>query len=181
MRERGEGKTKLVLRVTNCADDFADGVLQVFRRPVRLFNHLFPVPLVNVYRMEIVHFLVTTDGVHIRIYSFACGKTVVVERHALPFRKRMNNCRLRACFFYAEGYGTFNTVEVVIQSGLRLYEQRSGYPAQIERIAQLFFKNSVDHTDSGLCFVNAENGFVSLRHDCSAHRQPPFFIKKLLL
>ena len=69
----------------NRAADGADGRLQIIKRTVGRCDDLFPIPLIDINRMQVIHFLVAADGIHIRIQSLARLKTVFIERHPFPF------------------------------------------------------------------------------------------------
>ena len=62
----------------------AHGIFQVFFVAVFAGDYLFPVPLVDVERMQTVGLFVAANGVHIGIKTGVHLKAVAGERHALP-------------------------------------------------------------------------------------------------
>ena len=70
---------------TDGVDNAAYRPAEVFRRPFTLGDDLFPVPLVDVQRMQIIQLLITADGVHIGVQPGSGFKTVIMQRLAFPF------------------------------------------------------------------------------------------------
>ena len=85
--------------------------------------------------MEIVHLLIASDRVHVGIETLARGKSVGMQRHALPFRQRMDDDGIPARFFDIKTNRTLHPVQVVVQSGIRIDEKRRRYPLEIQHIA----------------------------------------------
>ena len=58
--------------------DLGEGEYDVSEIKVSFFfsYYFFPVPLVNIDRMNVVSFFIATDGTHICVKSFAVGKSV---------------------------------------------------------------------------------------------------------
>ena len=62
-------------------------------------NDLFPIPLVNKNRMNVIRDLVAADRVHIRVEPFSMGKTIFLQRIALPLGKGLNDLGISAGLF----------------------------------------------------------------------------------
>ena len=69
----------------------ADGILQGIQGTVFLFDNFFPVPLVYINGMDIVHFFVAADGAHIGIKTFSYMEAVFFQCVTFPFCKRVYN------------------------------------------------------------------------------------------
>ena len=181
-------------RITDRADLALDGVFEVSERSGFSGDDLFPVPLVGVDGMEIVHLFITADRIHIGIKTFTRGKTICVERHALPFCKRMYDDGISARFLHVKTNGTFHTAQVVVQSRFGVNEKRGGNTLQIEHEAKSFFKGTLEHTDGILCIIHTEGRLITLRHNYFTHKDKssnvftkiyysiapyPLFVKKI--
>ena len=60
----------LVFHVLDDLKDLAYGCLQGGFGPLFFGDHLFPVPLVNVNRVEVIEVFVLTNGVHVGVKPF---------------------------------------------------------------------------------------------------------------
>ena len=186
-----ERNAERIVRLADGADDVAHGALQIRLVPVlghldRLVNptdgllqerdgallarnDLFPVPLVDVNRVEVVHLFVAPDGVHIGEQALADVELVALERQPLPLGKRMDDLRVDADIGNVERDGPLDAVEVVIEAGFFIDKQRCGHTAQIERIAQIHLKIALDELDCPLQLINAERSMLVLRNGQLAH------------
>ena len=96
--------------------DRADCVDQSFHGTFFFGNDLFPVPLINIYRMDVVQVFITTDRDHICIKALAMSKAVFLQRIAFPFGKGMYDLSIFVLAFDVEAYRTFYTVKIVVQT-----------------------------------------------------------------
>ena len=91
--------------------DFADSVLKCLCVTFFLRNYFFPVPLVNIQRMDVVCIFITTYRTHICVKPFAGMEIVILQCISLPFCKRMNDlCNRTILFFDVKGNRTFYAV-----------------------------------------------------------------------
>ena len=105
-------------------------ILQKCKRTLLTGNHCFPVPLVNIERVEIVKLLVCSDGIHVGIYAISRIYLVFCKRHTLPLSQRMNNlCLSVAKILYRKGHCPFHTIEVVVYAKTLKYKQRRCHTA----------------------------------------------------
>ena len=116
-------------------------------------DDFFPIPLVNINRMEIIQGFITANRIHIGIQTFAGTEVVTVKSHSFPFCQRVYYFSSYAGSRHFKADGTFYAVEVVVQSCGRINEQRRGYAFQIQCLRQMFFKGLMDQTDCVLCFI----------------------------
>ena len=119
--------------------------------------------------MEVIHFLVAANGVHIGEETLADIELVTLERKTLPLGKRVHDLCVDANVGNIKGNGTLDTVEVVVQTGVFIHEQRSGNPAKIEGIAQIHLEIALDEFNGALHFINRQRGVVVLRDHDVAH------------
>ena len=121
-------------------DDAAHDVLQERDTALVRGDDAFPVPLVDVDGVEVVHLLVAADGVHIGIEPLAGGEAVGTEGEALPFGERVDDLGGFMGLGDVEADGALDAVEVVVKAGVRVDEQGSGHAAQTERVCEIFFE-----------------------------------------
>ena len=76
--------------------DPLDNVFQIGFVPCFPGNDLFPVPLIHIDGMEVIHAFVAADGVHIGDKPLAGTEAVARKRVALPLCQRMYHLRLDA-------------------------------------------------------------------------------------
>ena len=113
--------------------DAAHGGLQEVE--VALFggHHGFPVPLVNVERVQVVKLLVGAYGVHVGIDAVARLHLIVGQGEPLPLGKRVHHFGAGvAKVFDGERHGAFHSVEVVVYAEAFQHEQRRGDAAQAQ-------------------------------------------------
>ena len=85
--------------------------------------------------MKIVQVFVAPDGIHVGIQSVACRDAVGGEFHPFPFGERVDHFgHAVAHTMNREPDGTFDTVQVVIDTGAREDEQGSRHAAQVKRL-----------------------------------------------
>ena len=126
------------LGVADGGDNVHDGGLEVIQVPVLRQDDLLPVPLVDVDRVEVVQLvLVAADGVHVGIQALARPEVVALERHALPLGKALHDLGSRVGVQDIEGDRALIAVEVVVQAGIFVHEQRRGDAVEIEPRAQI--------------------------------------------
>ena len=104
--------------------------------------------------MQVVQLFIPADGVHIGIDALAHAEVIFLQREPLPFCQRMYYLSLRAHGGHIEGYRTFITVQIVVQTGAFAHEQRRGYAAQIQCVCKLLLKIMLDEFDGDLHIVH---------------------------
>ena len=98
--------------------------------------------------MRVVHIVVPADGVHIRIDPFPLVKSVTIQRHPFPFRQRLHD--LHRGILDVEkikSNAPFHTVQSIVQSALRIYEQRRADALQIHFFRKSPFERIFDPFD----------------------------------
>ena len=120
------------LCITDAAHNAAYRLMQQMLIARFLGNDLFPVPLVHVDRMQIVKLFIPTNGIHVCIDALARMDVIAIQRHALPFGQGMYNLTLGFRCRNVEAHGAFNSVQVVVEAGAGIDEQRSRNPLQIK-------------------------------------------------
>ena len=167
--------------VADAAHDLPHRILQGVQIAGLRGDDPLPVPLVDVDGVQVVQFFVPADGVHVGINALARMEVVAVQRHALPFRQRLHHLRVHACGGDIKADGTLHAVQVVVQAGGGLHEQRRRHPLQVQRLRQMVLKSPLDQADSGLRFIKAQFRLITGRDKGFAHSSRPFAIKDFLL
>ena len=126
--------------VADRLNNACDRLLEVVDRAGFGRDDLFPVPLVDVNGVQVIHFFITADGVHIGIKALARLKAVFVKGEPLPFGERVDDLCLRPGFENIKRDGAFNAVEVVVDAGRGIDEQRRGNPLESQRFRELLLK-----------------------------------------
>ncbi len=137
-------------------------------------DDLLPVPLVDVDGVEIVEFLVSTDGVHVGVKSFSDTEPVITERHALPLGEGLNDLRLCSGVLDVEGDLAFITVQVIVQAGGCLKKQRRGNAVKLQGGGQRISKLALDDTDRLLGIILRKKRMISVRNNDMTHRENLF-------
>ena len=132
-------------------------------------DNLFPVPLVHIDRVDIIQFLIPTDGVHIGIQSLAGLKAVAEKRQALPLGQRMDDLRLPPDIRHIKGDGALHAVQIVIEARGSFHKQRGRDTAEVQIAAQRILKQPLDQTDGFLGIVQRKTAVVPLRNEYLAH------------
>ena len=124
---------------------------------------LFPIPLIDKNRMDIVRDFVAADGVHIGIKPFAGGKAVAAQRKALPFCKRLDDLVFAVDPVDIEPDRAFETVQVIVQTAILCYKQRRGNASQIKLYGNVAFEKILYFFYRDLCLAYVECGGIALR------------------
>ena len=99
--------------------------LEEVQVPLAVCHHALPVPLVNVNGMDVVYVIIRTDGVHVRVKTCSRLKAMVGQSHPLPFGKALHYLHGGLIHVsHIEPDRTLNTVEVIVDSAVRLDEKR---------------------------------------------------------
>ncbi len=155
-----------VLRVADGSDDVHRGGLEIIYIPVFREDDLFPVPLIDIHRMEIIqHVLIAADSVHIRAQPAPGVKAVAFERHALPLGKRMHNLGFLVGAENIKRHGALYAVEIVIETRARLNKQRCGHAVEIQKRAEPVLKKAFEKPNGFLRVIDAQKAFVAVGDD----------------
>ena len=131
-------------------------IVEIFGVSLRLVDDFFPVPLVDIDRMQIVDLFVFPYGIHIGIQTVSLIEDIVMKGHAFPFGQRVNDHALLIDERGREVDRLCLAVQVIIETCAFQNEEGSGYPFQVESFRKLFFKCLFDETDRGLCLVQVQ-------------------------
>ena len=167
--QAGEGDLQGVVGLHHSAYDGADGLAQVLLIAVLALDDLFPVPLIHIDGVEVVHLLVAADGVHVGEQALAGLEVIALQRQALPLGQGVHHLTGGAHIGDIKGNRALHAVEVVVQTGILLHEQRSGNPAQIQRLPQIHLKIALDELDSPLHLIGGQRRLVAGRDRQFAH------------
>ena len=176
-RKAGELPLQLVERAADRADDPAHRILEELGRAHLAVDHLFPVPLVDVDRVEVVELLVAADRIHIRHKAVADEKAVVVQRQPLPLRQRVHDLRVQRGGGDVERDRALDAVQVVVQAGRRVDKQRRGHALQVQCGADFDEENIFDQADRLLRLIKAEARRITFRNGNPVHNNHPFFAR----
>ena len=171
----GEHGVEVHLGGADSGHDGANHVFQIRLGAVLLPDDLFPVPLVHIDGVEVVQFLVPADGVHITVQALAHPEAVILEGLALPLCQRLDHLCFNAAVFHIEGDFPLDAVQVVVQAGRSLHEERRGHAVEIQRGAQGVGKQPLHRANGALGVVQVQRGRVVCGNDRFAHKEPPLF------
>ncbi len=131
-----------------CSVDFPDGAPEIFKRAVGRADGLFPVPLVHIQGVDIVKFLVGTDGVHVGVQSESGVDIVNPELHSFPLCKRVDDFGSAvAKRFHGESHRTLRAVQVIVKSRSGEHEKRSSDAPEIQRRGKFLLEILFDSLD----------------------------------
>ena len=123
--------------------------------------------------MEVVHVLVAADGVHVAVEAFADPEAVVLQGFALPLGQRLDHLHLDAAVLGVEGDFPLDAVQVVVQAGGGLDEERRRHAVEVQRGAQGVGEQPLHRADGALGVVQVQRGRVVCRNDDLAHGSLP--------
>ncbi|CDC71191.1 unknown [Oscillibacter sp. CAG:155] len=153
VRDKGENREG----IPQCSSGVADGthnvphgVLKIPHVAVGRVNMFFPVPLIHVNGVEVVHLFIPADGVHIGIKAGAGLELITLEGQTLPLGQRVYHLPLGAHIGDVEGDRALHTVQVIVQTGLAVHEKGSRDPVQVEPDREAVLKLAVDQLNGPL-------------------------------
>ena len=98
--------------------------------------------------MEVVQLLVAADGVHVGVEALTRRKAVLAQRHALPLGQGLDDLDgLARLPGHVERYGALDAVEVVIEAGALLHEERGRHTREAHLAAELALEGVADVLD----------------------------------
>ena len=169
----GEHGVQVHLGGTDRRHDGAHDILQIRLVPVFLTDDLLPVPLVHIDGVEVVHILVAADRVHVAVEALAHAEAVVLQGLALPLGQRLDDLHLDAAVLGVEGDLPFDAVQIVVQAGRSLDEERRRHAVEVQRGAQGVGEQPLHGADGALGVVQVQRGRVVFRNDDLAHSRLP--------
>ncbi len=107
------------------------GEFQRVKRAFFFLYDLFPIPLIDEYRVNVVGVFITSHGVHVGVKSLSRVECVDVQRVTLPFCKRLHDLGIITDVFYIKIDRALDSVQGIVESGGVSDKQRSGYAGQI--------------------------------------------------
>ena len=114
-----------VIGVADGPDDGTDNEFQVFQITIFLGYDLFPVPLIHIDGVNIIQGFIPAYGVHICVQSIADGKIIALQSQTFPFSQRVDDLCIGTDCGNIEGYRTFETIQIVVQTGILHNKQGS--------------------------------------------------------
>ena len=151
------------LRLADGSDDVHNRGLEIVQIPVAALDDLFPVPLVDVDRVQIVeHVLIAADGVHVGIEALSGVEIIAIEGHALPLGERLDDLRLPAGLQDVERHRALIAVEVIVQAAGLFQKQRRRDAKQVQICGELILEQALEQADGLLRVINAEQALVAL-------------------
>ena len=76
-----------------------------------------------------------------------------------------------------EGDRALHAVQIIVQAGILVHKEGGGYPAQIQRLAQVDLEIALDELDGTLHLVGVQRRFISCGNVNLAHASAPLFHK----
>ena len=130
-----------VLGVADGADNVHHRQLQIVQVSVLRQDHLLPVPLVHVDRVQVVQLvLVPADGVHVGVDALAGVEAVALQRQPLPLGQGLHHLRPVVGAEDIEGHRPLIAVQVVVQAGLLIHKQGCRHPVKVQLGPQIVLK-----------------------------------------
>ncbi|MPM98929.1 hypothetical protein SDC9_146119 [bioreactor metagenome] len=158
--EGGVGFAQVLGGVADGSHNGAHGVFEILEVPVLPADVLFPVPLVHVHGVEVVHLLISADGIHIGIEAGPGLELIPLQRQTLPLGQRVDHLPVSAHVRNVEGHGAFHAVEIVVQARSPVHKQGGGDPVEVQPLRQVLLKIRVNEFDGALELVVGQRHFV---------------------
>ena len=179
MQQRGIAQLGILaahgeLRIADAGDDVRHRLMQGEQGARLRRDDLLPIPLIDVDGVQVIQLLVPADGVHVGVNALAGVDIVAIERHALPLGQRMDDLRVGVRAGNIEADRALHAVEIVVQAGGRLDEQRRGHAAQIQFAGERILKHALDQADGALRFIQRKVRRIARGNKRLTHRKSPF-------
>ena len=166
----GEHLVNQILGAVHSVEDTFDYLLEKIDSAVLLAYCHLPVPLVDIERVDVVEFLVGTNGIHIGVDAIAALDAIIGKNHTFPLGKRVDNLRLLVVHvFHRERYRTLNSVQVIVQSSTFQHKKRCRYTPQVQLRRQVRLEKIFYPLYAQLCLCQVQNRFISRRNIQFAH------------
>jgi len=128
-------------------------------------QHALPIPLVDVYRVQVVEHLIGPDSVHVRVEALARTKAVSGERQPLPLGQGLHDLGTLIHGPDTEVHRLLDAGEMVVDAGAARNHHRRTDPRQVQRRGEIPLKAVLDELDPLLCFAQREAVIVPVRQD----------------
>ena len=92
----------------------------------------------------------------------------------------MNDNRFTPVLLYIKAHGTFDTVEVIVESGFGIDKQRRGNAFEVEGKAKTLFKTALQEPDRGLRLVKVEFAFLAFGNISLGHMYTTSLSKNII-
>lgn len=159
-----------VFGTANGRIDATHDILQEGHLALLTGDDSFPVPLVNIQRMEVVQLLIGSDGIHVGINAKAWFNMVFGQRESLPFSQRMNNfCLGVTQVLDGERHRALHAIEVIVDAQALHHKQRCRHTRQTQFGCQILLKEILDQLNALLRLMLVKQGLVMLRSNDFAH------------
>ena len=123
--------------------------------------------------MQVVELFISTNSIHIGVYSVVRFYLVLSKRETLPLGKGMYNLSfLVAKVFDREGNGAFHTVKVIIDAEALEHEEWSCDTTETEFRTNILLEELLDKFDSLFRLLHVKQRLVS----CWFYQFTHFFI-----
>ena len=130
-----------ILGVADGADDVHHRQLQIVQVPVLRQDHLFPVPLIHIDRVQVIQLvLIPADGVHIGVQALAGVEAIAFQRQTLPLGQRLHHLCPPVGAEDVKGHWPLDAVQVIVQAGLLIHKQGCRHPVKVQLGPQIVLK-----------------------------------------
>ena len=158
----GEVDTEQLACVTYNVNDVGGYLHKIIEGAVLSCNNLFPVPLVNVDRVNIIKLLVAANSVHIGVKTVANVEAVLLKSLSFPLCERVNDLTYLARIGNIKADGALGAVQVIVKAGSLGNEERSRHTLQVKRRRKTGLKGLLYKGYSLLRIVNVKGGRIAL-------------------
>ena len=111
-------------------------------------DYLLPIPLIHIDGMNVIKFLIRSQGIHICIDTSSRSKIHLSQLHPLPFCKRMHHLRLTGSHILnRKGHRPLDTVQIVIKSSSAHHDHGGSNPEKSKLSRKIFLEHILDSLD----------------------------------
>ena len=167
--QAGKGNVQRIIGLADGSHNGPHRLAQIALRPILTKDDLFPVPLIHIDGVEVIHHLIPPDGVHVGEEALAGVELIALQSQPLPLGQRVDHLPGGVYVGDIEGDRALHAVEVVIQPRIFFHKQWGGDPPQIQGIAEIHLKIALDKLNGPLHFIDRQRGFVALWDTDLAH------------
>ena len=150
-RERRRDRSVVIVNIKlgalQTTVNFFYDFVQVKHRAIFRLDRHFPIPLIDVQRMNRIERFVGTDRIHIRVNAETRSHAELRHFQALPLGERLHDFHaLVFHIFYRKRYRPFDAVQIVVYAESALYEKRRRNARQIQfgrkrRLEKIFYQD----------------------------------------
>ena len=166
-----------IFRAENSCIDAAHYVFQEDDSTVFAGYHSFPVPLVNIKRMQIVEFFIGTNCIHISIHAISRLYIIFGKGKSLPLGKRVHHlCLSFPQVLDRKTYRALHAVQIIIDSKSLQYKERSSNAAKAKLCTQILLKEFLYQFDTHFGLAHIQQRLVPFRFYQFAHFRMVFIL-----